>query len=218
MPIDSNQNPEGAFLNQDRYFVTLGYDRKLSFGSWSTTLAYTHSSQSAFRGFLTDVSENDPNAHGFRQTIDVSDLHFDTHLSWTGPAHWKAVAGLDYLYGNGKGQGGDFDYFVNLDGSSPPTSAELPPAADIHIQDRRNFGGLYGQIEWLPSPAWRIEAGARLNVTGESRDDLDPRLRGRGADRGQRRCDHRPPQRRPGRDLDRLEAGRRRSLGLRELA
>ncbi|HUL77597.1 MAG TPA: TonB-dependent receptor [Vicinamibacteria bacterium] len=169
VPIDSNQNPAGAFLNQDRYFVNLGYDRKLSFGSWSTSAAYTHSSQDVFRGFLVDVSENDPNAHGFRQTIDGDDLYLDTHLSWTGSARWKAVAGIDYLYGNGKAQGGDFDYFVNLDGSNPPTSTELPPAADIHVQDRRNFGGLYGQVEWLPSPAWRIEAGARLNVTGESR-------------------------------------------------
>jgi iron complex outermembrane recepter protein len=170
VPIDSNQNPDGAFLDQDRYFVNLGYDRKTPFGDWSTTLAYTRSSQSAFRGFLADASEDDPNAHGFRQTTDVDDLYVDSHLSWTGSARWKAVAGLDYLYGRGTGQGGDFDYFVSLDGQNPPSSAELPPAADVHIQDRRNFGGLYGQVEWLPSSAWRIEAGARLNVTGESRE------------------------------------------------
>jgi outer membrane receptor protein involved in Fe transport len=169
VPIDSNQNPAGAYLNQDRSFVHLGYDRALSFGSWSTTLAYTHSRQEAFRGFLTDVSEDDPNANGFRETIDGDDLYVDTHLSWTHSARWKAVAGVDYLYGKGDGQGGDFDYFVNLDGSHPPTSAELPPAADIRIQDTRHFGGLYGQVEWLPSPAWRIEAGARLNLTRESR-------------------------------------------------
>jgi len=170
VPIDSNQNPDGALLGQDRYFVDIGYDRKLCFGSWSTTLAYTHSSQSAFRGFLIDASEDDPNAHGFRQTTDVDDLYLDTHLSWTRSARWNAVAGVDFLYGNGDGQGGDFDYFVGLDGKNSPTSAELPSAADIHIQDRRNFAGLYGQVEWLLSSKWRIEAGARLNVTRESRE------------------------------------------------
>jgi iron complex outermembrane receptor protein len=170
VPLDSNQNPLGAFLDEDRYFVNLGYDRATTSGTWSTTLSYTRSSQDMFRGFLTDVSSVDPNANGFRETIDVDDLYLDTHLASTRPPRWKVVAGLDYLYGNGRGQGGDFDYFVNLDGSNPPEGDQLPPAADIQIQDRRNFGGLYGQVEWLPAAAWRIEAGARLNVTGESRE------------------------------------------------
>jgi outer membrane receptor protein involved in Fe transport len=170
VPIDSNQNPAGAFLNEDRYFFNLGYDRVASFGTWASTLSYTRSNQSVFRGFLTDVSGADPNAHGFRETIDVDDLYLDTHLAWTHSSRWRAVAGLDYLYGNGMGRGGDFDYFVSLDGSNPPSSGQLPAAADIRVEDRRNFGGLYGQVEWLPFPAWRIEAGGRLNVTGESRE------------------------------------------------
>src|SRR5262249_36915020 len=42
-------------------------------------------------------------------------------------------------------------------------------AADIHIDDHRNFFGLYGYGEWSPAPAWRLEAGLRLNSTKESR-------------------------------------------------
>jgi iron complex outermembrane receptor protein len=80
------------------------------------------------------------------------------------------VAGVDYLRGKGTGRGGDFDYLVNLDGSNPPASAELPPAADIRIEDRRDFGGLYAQAEWLPAASLRLEGGLRLNVTGESRE------------------------------------------------
>ncbi len=170
VPIDSNQNPLDAFLNEDRYFVNLGYDRPTSAGTWSSVLSYTHSKQGVFRGFLVDVSSEDPNAHGFRETIGTDDLYLDTHLAWTRASHWRAVAGLDYLHGNGTGRGGDFDYFVNLDGSNPPSGDQLPPAADIRIEDRRDFGGLYGQVEWQPAPAWRLEGGLRLNVTGESRE------------------------------------------------
>jgi iron complex outermembrane receptor protein len=170
VPIDSNQNPLGAFLDEDRYFFSLGFDRATSAGTWSSTLSYSRSNQNVFRGFLVDASSSDPNAHGFREAIDVDDLYLDTHLSWTRSSRWKAVAGIDYLHGKGTGRGGDFDYLVNLDGSNPPSGAELPPAADIQIEDRRNFGGLYGQVEWLPAPAWRLEAGVRLNVTGESRE------------------------------------------------
>jgi outer membrane receptor protein involved in Fe transport len=169
VPMDSNQNPSGALLDEDRYFLSLSYDRAAASGTWSTTLSYTRSSQNVFRGFLTDVSGSNPDAHGFRETIDVNDLYFDTHLAWTRSPRWKAVTGLDYLHGVGKGRGCDFDYFVSPDGSTPPSGGQLPPAADIHIEDRRNFGGLYGQVEWIPTSAWRIEGGARLNVTGESR-------------------------------------------------
>ena len=35
VPLDSNQNPGGAHLDEDRYFVNTAYDRTLSFGSWS---------------------------------------------------------------------------------------------------------------------------------------------------------------------------------------
>ena len=170
VPIDSNQNPLGASLDENRYFFDVGYDRVTPSGTWSSTLSYTRSKQSAFRGFLVDVSSDDPNAHGFREAIAVNDLYLDTHLTWTRSSRWKAVAGIDYLRGSGTGRGGDFDYLVNLDGTNPPSGAELPPAADIHVEDRRNFGGLYGQVEWLPAPAWRLEAGVRLNVTGESRE------------------------------------------------
>jgi outer membrane receptor protein involved in Fe transport len=170
VPIDANHNPAGSFLDQDRYFFNLGFDRTTSFGGWSTTASYTRSNSDIFRGFLFAATTDDPNANGFRETIDVDDIYIDTHVSWTRSPRWKAVAGADYLYGNGKAHGGDFDYFVNLDGSNPPTSAELPPAADIHVSDTRNFGGLYAQLEWLPSSTFRIEGGGRLNITKETRD------------------------------------------------
>lgn len=185
VPIDSNQNPAGSFQDENRYFFNLGYDRTLSFAQWASTASYTRSNQDVFRGFLLDVSAEDPNANGFREKINVDDFYFDTHLAWTSAPDWKAVTGVDYLYGNGEASGGDFDYFVNLDGSNPPVSAELPPAADIHVSDKRKFFGLYAQGEWLPYPTVRIEAGARLNVTKESRQTSTLELESGELDAGQ---------------------------------
>jgi outer membrane receptor protein involved in Fe transport len=169
VPLGANHNPAGALLDEDRYFVSAGFERPLSFATWIANASFTRSKQEAFRGFLVDVSADDPNAHGFRETIGVTGLYLDTHLAWTRWSRTRLVAGLDYLHGKGTGTGGDFDYLVSLDGSNPPTSAELPPAADIRIEDRRGFFGAYVFSEWTPAPAWRLEGGVRLNVTKESR-------------------------------------------------
>src|SRR5262249_26568330 len=155
--LDSNQNPSGAFLDEDRYFLNLGYDKAFSFGGWNTTLAYTHSGQDQLRGFLDGVSSDFPNATGFGATIDPNDLYFDTHVAWRRSSRWKAVAGLDYLFGKAEAKGDSFDYGVNLDGSALPP---VPfPSPDRHIDDTRNFAGLYGNVEWTPSVSWRLEAG-----------------------------------------------------------
>ena len=169
VPLDSNQNPAGAHLDEDRYFVNTGYDRTLSFGSWHTTLAYTHSGQQQLRGFLTDVSNDVPNAAGFRAAIDQNDLYFDTHLAFTRSSSLKLVAGLDYLYGKAEAEGDTFEYGVDLAGTNPPSS--IPLGEDRRIEDKRNFAGLYGNLEWTPASTWRLEAGLRLNRTEEERGE-----------------------------------------------
>jgi outer membrane receptor protein involved in Fe transport len=184
VPIDSNQNPEGAFLNENRYFLNAGYDRSLGFGNWSTTLAYTHSGQQQFRGFLTNVSEDVPNAAGFRADIDQHDLYFDTHLAWTKARVWKAVAGVDYLFGRAEALGDTFDYGVGLDGSGAPSS--IPPGAARRIHDTRNFAGLYANVEWNPVPTVRVEVGLRVNRTGEERSEGAAEAEAAGGDEGKR--------------------------------
>jgi len=169
VPTDANHNPQGAFLNVRRYNASVGYEQPAGRASWSTLLSYSYATDDQFRGFLVDASTDFSNAHGFRETIDRDDVYLDSHLAWTASARVRLVAGLDYLHGTGNASGGDFDYGVHLDGSSPPASADLPPAADIHIHDRRDFGGLYGFAEWNPHPDWRLELGLRLNVTDERR-------------------------------------------------
>jgi iron complex outermembrane receptor protein len=170
VPTDANHNPAGAFLNDRRYVANIGYDRPVGRAAWSSLFSYSYATEDIFRGFLVDATTSFPNAHGFRENIDKTDLYFDTHLSWNSSARVRVVAGIDHLHGKGNAAGGDFDYGVNLDGTSPPASSELPPAADIHIHDRRDFSGLYAFVEWNPSVAWRFEAGGRLNRTDESRE------------------------------------------------
>lgn len=169
VPLDANHNPSGAYLNDRRATFTLGWDQDAGSALWSTILSVSRSRQDVFRGFLVDVSTTVPNAHGFRERIETTDLYFDTHFSWTGVPGLKVIAGADHLHGSGSGRGGDFDYTVNLDGSNPPGSAALPPAADIRVDDLRDFTGLYGFAEWAPMARVVLEAGLRLNRTDESR-------------------------------------------------
>lgn len=167
--VDTNHNPAGAFLRDNRVALNLGYDHALAGGLWSTSLAISRSNQNVFRGFLTDITATDVNAHGFRERVEMTDVYFDTHVAWTDTQAFKTVVGIDHLHGQGQGRGGDFDYFVNLDGSNPPGSNDLPPAADIRIDDRRDFSGAYAFTEWTPVPRLVVEIGARINRTNEAR-------------------------------------------------
>ena len=169
IPIDSNVNPLGAHLKEDRFFLNLGYERALADSTWATTLALTHSGQNQFRGFLTRLANTPGNATGFRAKIDLNDLYFDTHLSWAGSRKWKAVAGLDYLFGKADAEGDTFPYTVRLDGSGAPSS--IPLGLEKGKGDTRNFFGLYGSLELTPSPDWNVTFGARLNRTMEERGE-----------------------------------------------
>jgi iron complex outermembrane receptor protein len=170
VPLDANHNPAGAFLNDRRLTFTTGYDRVLDKATlWTTTLSASRARQDAFRGFVTDVSTTDPNAHGFRERIDLTDVYLDSHLTWTQEASLKVVVGLDHLHGQGIGRGGDFDYSAHLDGSNPPSGALLPNQADIRIDDRRDFSGLYLFAQWQATRRLVFEAGVRLTRADEAR-------------------------------------------------
>jgi iron complex outermembrane receptor protein len=189
VPIDANHNPAGAFLNDRRFTFTTGYDRVLGPATlWTTTLSVSRASQDILRGFLTDVSTGAPNAHGFRERIDLTDVYFDSHLTWTRDPALKVVAGLDHLHGQGRGRGGDFDYFVNLDGSNAPAASRLPSQADIRIDDRRDFSGLYAFVQWQTLPRLVLEAGLRLTRADEARSTFTLDFASRDLEAG---CDRR---------------------------
>ncbi len=182
VPLDANHNPEDAFLDERRLHLSAGFDHPVGAGTWSTTAAFTRSSQDVLRGFLTDVTASDPDGHGLREKVHVSDLYLDTHLGFGRSESVRGVAGADYLHGSGTARGGDFDYFVNLDGSGAPSGDTLPSQSDARIHDQRDFLGFYGQLEWNPVPAVRVDLGARLNHTRESRESSAQELDAPGPD------------------------------------
>ena len=188
VPIDSNQNPLGASLDEDRISTRLGYERTAAFGGWASTLSFTHSGQKQYRGFLNSLSEEPGNATGFRANIDQNDVYFDTHLALTSRPQWRSVAGVDYMFGRADAEGDTFDYSVALDGRGAPSS--IPLGAERGIGDTRHFLGLYANLEWNPAPAWRLEAGARLNHTREERGEGEEE--GGGGEAEGRRSDTKP--------------------------
>jgi iron complex outermembrane receptor protein len=171
VPVDANHNPDGAFLDRRRYATSAGYDRQRDGGIWSTLLSYTRSTSNALRGFLTNLDSPIAEAVGFRQDIGVNELYFDTHLEWTRSSRLRAVAGLDFLHGDGESEGFAFDYDTPLDGSSATAPPSAAPGEDARSGDRRDFFGAYGFVEWNPSARWRLEGGLRLNVTNEAREE-----------------------------------------------
>ncbi len=169
VPIDSNQNPLGSHLDEQKHTIDAAYERPIGSATWSSTVSFSRSRQEILRGFLTDVAAPPPNAHGFRQTIPVLDAYFDSHVVLHPAAQVELIAGLDHLHGQGHARGGDFDYSVNLDGSGAPSGSDLANESDVRIRDRREFSGLYGQVVWTPGERLQVEAGARLNRAAESR-------------------------------------------------
>ncbi|MEO6192237.1 MAG: TonB-dependent receptor [Thermoanaerobaculia bacterium] len=167
-PLDANYNPSDAKLDENRLHFVTGYDRALGGGSWSTTLALTHTQRDTIRGFLLDLSNDDPNAEGFEQDLTTDDLYLDTHLAWRLGSSARLVAGFDHLYGKAKADSETFDYFVPLNGRhGAPSSGDQPRDHGFNLEDERNFSGLYAQVEWDPAPRWHFQVGGRFNRTVE---------------------------------------------------
>jgi len=168
VPIDSNQNPLHDKIDVNRQQLNLGFDQKLGFGTWSTLVSGAHTGQTVGRGFLENVTGDDPDAHGIRQHLVLDDLYFDTHLALALDPNLRLVAGVDELYGKAHNASGDWDYFQNVDGTNPPDIGSFSPFGTTDLHDTRSFAGLYGQAEWTPTRRLRLQLGARLNHTHES--------------------------------------------------
>ncbi len=170
LPLDGNYNPRDAHIDEDRLHATAGYDKALSRGTWSTTLAVTHSQRDTLRGFLSDISNQDPNARGYEQELTTNDIYFDTHVAVPLGPNAQVIAGLDHLYGRAEADSEDFEYFAPLNGKTIPSDSTIDRQTRFDMEDERNFTGLYLQTEWDPHPRWHFQAGARLNRTTENRD------------------------------------------------
>lgn len=173
VPVDANQNPAAAHIDQDRVHVVGGFDGKLGGSPWTSTVALSHSTFDIKRGFLVALEDAAPNAFGFTQDRNVTDLYLDTHLVRTLTSSLRVIAGFDHLYGKGHATSATFDYFAPLAGGRGERSSEVP-AEEFDAKDTRNFSGLYVSSQWTAWPRLLIDAGARLNRTNEKRDNNGP--------------------------------------------
>src|SRR5215203_5813415 len=119
-PLDANYNPRDAQIDENRLHFVTGYDRGLAGGSWSTTLAYTHSERDTIRGFLTGLSSAAPNARGFEQDLSIDDVYLDSHIAWRLAPSVHLIAGFDHLYGKATGESEPSSSSFPLNGSNPP--------------------------------------------------------------------------------------------------
>jgi len=185
LPLDANYNPADAHVDENRYQVTAGYERSLGAGITSTTLSVTRSNHDIVRGFLDEEYIDDgstPNAAGFVQDRDITDLYFDTHHARVFDNGATLTVGLDYLYGKGEQGSGLFDYYVSKRGGDAPASSSLPVTEYFDLADRRRFAGAYVQLSLPLSEDVNLLAGGRLNRTREKRtaeEDTDTLTRTR---------------------------------------
>ena len=170
-PLDANYNPANAFLDDTRLSFSFGTERAvMNDARWTTIASYSHSAQSIFRGFLSDVSNTPKNATGFREDIDVNDVYASSYVTWPVRPHLQMVAGGDFLLGNGEGRGATFSYTVPLTGAMA-TAVTEPTTLNLDAESRRVFGGGYAQLEWTPSIRVHVSTGVRLNATWERRGE-----------------------------------------------
>jgi iron complex outermembrane receptor protein len=172
-PLDANINPTDARQDQNRVQFNAGLERNVAFGDWVTTFSIDHSDGHNTRGFLRDGFADDGvthNADGFRQKVELTDAYFDTYIATHPNEALTWTFGFDWLYGNGKQNSDNFEYGVLPNGANAPDSHAIEIDESTQVKDKRNFAGLYTQIDWKPVERLDIVAGLRLNRTDEDRD------------------------------------------------
>ena len=171
VPLDANHNPFNAHLDDDRFALSAGFERPLGkIAKWGSTASFTHSSQDIFRGFLTDLTNSQNNASGFKETIDINDLYADSHIIWPAGSSVRLLTGADLLIAAGEAKGAVFNYTVPLDGSRVAPVAE-PSVLDRDAEDERRFLGGYASVEWQPNARVNLSGGVRINATTEKRGE-----------------------------------------------
>ena len=181
VPLDANDNPRGAKQDENRGQVTLGYVLPTSAGDWTTRVAYARSNADNVRGFLREDFADDGithNADGFKQDVHRTEVYLDSHFATAFNDRTTLVWGLDYLYGKGDQESDNFEYPVLPDGSNAPDWRTLHIDETTRLDDERNFLGVYADMEYMITDAWRLELGVRFNHTNEKTNGLETDLTG----------------------------------------
>jgi len=181
VPLDANDNPRGAKQDEDRGQLALGYIVPTGVGDWSTRLAYARSVGDNVKGFLREDFADDGiehNADGFQQDVHRTEVYFDSHIATPITDRATLVWGLDYLYGKGDQESQNFEYAVLPNGSNAPDWRSLHIDESTRLDDKRNFLGVYTDLEFAITDAWRLELGLRFNHTNEKTHGVETDLTG----------------------------------------
>lgn len=177
LPDDANYNPAGARLNQDRYHLALALDGKSALGDWSSSLAVTRTLDDLLRGFLRGTAFSDPpdggvgdglQADGYSQTRGITDVYFDAHVNMNVSSALNLTYGADFLHGQGSQHAINFGYCVDENGAEYACVGAHHADEVVRSDDKRDFAGLYSQMDWKLAPTVDVLAGVRLNRTRET--------------------------------------------------
>jgi len=194
MPLDGNANPRGAEQDEDRGQLALGYSMSTGLGEWDTRLAYARSNATNVRGFLREDFADDGvthNADGFHQRVHRTEVYFDSHVATPLGEGSTLVWGVDHMYGKGDQHSDNFEYGTFPSGSNAPDWRSLHIDEATRLDDRRNFTGIYADLGYAVTDAWRIEAGLRFNHTSESSSGIGVDLTGDEPEVAESGSDHR---------------------------
>ena len=177
VPLDANDNPVDAHIDEDRAHGVLAYSHATPLGQWDTMLSLASSHVTDVRGFLRSDLVN---ADSQNQRRKIDDDYADSHISSLLAPGVNLTWGADLLYGRGTQASRNGGYLPALDGSIP-----LPATTDLHVDeingvyDQRVFVGEYAQLDWKLGSRWDFNGGLRLNETHEHKrsthiDGFDP--------------------------------------------
>jgi outer membrane receptor protein involved in Fe transport len=177
LPVDANYNPAGAKLNQERYQLALGLDGESVLGRWSSKLAFTRTLDDILRGFFRGTAFSDPpdggvgdglQADGYSQKRGITDIYLDVHVTRDLSSALNLTYGVDYLHGMGSQHAINFGYCVDPGGHEVICEGARHADEIVRSDDKRDFGGLYSQIDWKLTSSLDLLAGLRLNSTRET--------------------------------------------------
>jgi len=177
LPIDANYNPARAKLDQERYQLSLGLEGMSALGNWSSKLAFTRTLDDILRGFLRGTAFSEPpdggvgdglQADGYSQKRGITDIYLDVHVTKDLYADLNLTYGVDYLHGLGSQHAINFGYCVDPSGQEWICDGAHHADEIVRSDDKRDFGGLYSQVDWKLTQALDVLAGLRLNRTRET--------------------------------------------------
>src|SRR5262245_52362313 len=185
LPVDYNQNPANSALDTNRYKVVVDYDRKLSFGRWGNTAAYTQTKTDMVRGFIDLDDTPQPwtantlaDFEPYTQAQHLKELFVDSNVTTQPAKKMDLTAGVNLLMGRADADSVRYATRLPLNGGAVPSTDTLASRGTVNLDDRRRFVGLYAQSRYEMTSALSLLGGLRWNTTHETREDVRVNSRG----------------------------------------